>query len=84
VDETKRREAFNQDLGETFVPAGGKLTDPYLEQVDYKARRPEVQMVQVAGYGKVEYQFLLSGEGEVTFAFTSLKAGAVSKTIRLR
>ena len=66
------------------VVAGGKLTDPYLEQVDYKARRPEVQMVQVAGYGKVEYQFLLSGEGEVTFAFTSLKAGAVSKTIRLR
>jgi hypothetical protein len=65
------------------VVAGGKLTDPYFEQVDYKAKRPEVQMVHVPGYGKVEYQFLLSGEGEVTFAFASRKAGAVSKTIRL-
>jgi hypothetical protein len=65
------------------VVAGGKLTDPYLEQVEYKAKRPEVQMVHVPGYGKAEYQFLLAGEGDVTFAFTSLKAGAVSKTIRL-
>ncbi|MCU0290443.1 MAG: M14 family metallopeptidase [Thermoanaerobaculaceae bacterium] len=65
------------------VVAGGKLTDPYLEQVEYKDHKPEVQMVHVPGYGKVEYQFLLSGTGDVTFAFTSLKAGAVSKTITL-
>lgn len=26
VDETKRREAFNQDLGETYTPRGGSLT----------------------------------------------------------
>lgn len=32
VNETKRREAFNQDLGETFVPSGGKLTDGELDE----------------------------------------------------
>ena len=31
LDETKRREAFNQDLGETFTPAGGKLTAEELD-----------------------------------------------------
>jgi hypothetical protein len=65
------------------VVAGGMLNDPYFEQVDYKARRPEVQMVHVPGYGKVEYQFLVAGDGEVTIAFSSLKAGTVSKTIKL-
>lgn len=31
VDETKRREAFNQDLGEPYVPRGGRLTDEALD-----------------------------------------------------
>lgn len=31
VDETKRREAFNQDLGETYTPRGGNLTTEDLD-----------------------------------------------------
>lgn len=31
VDETKRREAFNQDLGECYTPRGGQLTDSVLD-----------------------------------------------------
>jgi len=31
VDETKRREAYNQDLGEPYTPRGGQLTDQVLD-----------------------------------------------------
>jgi hypothetical protein len=31
VDETKRREAYNQDLGEPYTPKGGGLTDEVLD-----------------------------------------------------
>jgi hypothetical protein len=31
VDETKRREAFNQDLGETYTPRGGNITSEDLD-----------------------------------------------------
>lgn len=31
TDETKRREAFNQDLGEPYTPRGGSLTDVILD-----------------------------------------------------
>ena len=31
VDETKRREAFNQDLGETYTPRGGSLSTDILD-----------------------------------------------------
>lgn len=31
TDETKRREAFNQDLGEPYTPRGGQLTDDVLD-----------------------------------------------------
>lgn len=31
VDETERKEAFNQDLGEPYTPRGGKLTDTILD-----------------------------------------------------
>lgn len=32
TDETKRREAFNQDLGEPYTPRGGQLTDDVLDE----------------------------------------------------
>jgi len=31
VDETRRKEAFNQDLGEPYTPRGGKLTETMLD-----------------------------------------------------
>jgi len=32
VDETKRRETYNQDLGEPYVPRGGRLTETLLDK----------------------------------------------------
>ena len=43
VDQTVRRECFNQDLGEAFTPTGGKLTDAELDAClrDYAMKRVE-------------------------------------------
>jgi len=50
VDETKRREAFNQDLGEPYTPRGGRLTDTLLDACrrDY-AHGPAPRERTVAG-----------------------------------
>lgn len=32
TDETKRREAYNQDLGEPYTPRGGQITDQVLDE----------------------------------------------------
>ena len=66
------------------VVAGGLLLDRYQDQVNYKAFRPDLQMLQVPGNGKVEFQFLISGRGSVTFDYTSRKAGSLSKTVELK
>lgn len=65
------------------VVAGGKLLNRYTDQVNYKKHKPEVQFVQVPGFGVAEYQFLVEGKGEVTVSFTSRKAGKKSVSIRL-
>jgi hypothetical protein len=41
-------------------------------------------MLQVPGNGKVDYQFLISGSGQVTFSYDSQKAGKLTKTIELQ
>lgn len=41
TDETRRREAFNQDLGETYTPRGGQITDEVLEA----CRRADLAMI---------------------------------------
>jgi hypothetical protein len=66
------------------VVAGGTLLDPYQDRVDYKAFKPEIQMLQVPGYGKVELQFLISGKGEAKLEYSSRKAGKVGKSVELR
>lgn len=40
TDETRRREAFNQDLGEPYTPRGGQITDQALDECvrDYATR----------------------------------------------
>ncbi len=65
------------------VVAGGRLLDPYFDQVRYKEYRPEMQMLQVPGNSKVDFQFLVSGDGDLTFDYTSRKAGKLSKTVEL-
>jgi hypothetical protein len=34
--------------------------------------------------GKVEYQFLISGRGDIEIRYESRKAGSVSKTVTLK
>ncbi|MCD6598792.1 MAG: hypothetical protein J7L04_13950 [Bacteroidales bacterium] len=65
------------------VVSGGKVTDFYSEQVSYKPKKPEVQFCQVPGFGYVDYQFLISGKGELKISFESRKAGKVDKSIEL-
>ena len=66
------------------VVSGGVLTDVWMNMVSYKEFRPEVQMCQVPGFGKVEYQFLVSGKGDIEIKYESRKAGTISKTVALK
>lgn len=66
------------------VVSGGVLTDSYMGLVEYKEYRPEVQMCQVPGFGKIEYQFLVSGKGSVDLKFESRKAGTITQTVPLK
>lgn len=65
------------------VVAGGPVSGSPVEEVRYKAHRPDVQFLQVPGNGRVEFQFLLTGKGEVSVAYQSVKAGRQSRTILL-
>jgi len=65
------------------VVAGGRVSGTPIETVSDKANRPDVQFLQVPASGKVEFQFLLSGKGPVVVDYRSVKAGKISKTIRL-
>ena len=66
------------------VVAGGRVSGVPIETVAYKPNRPEVQFLQVPGDAKVEFEFLVSGKGEVTVAYQSLKAGKATKTVVLQ
>ena len=65
------------------VVAGGELTNLFTDKVTYKEFKPEVQFIQVPGFGKVEYQFLVSGKGDLTIDYSSRKAGKLSEKITL-
>jgi len=66
------------------VVGGGVLTNAWMNLVSYKEYRPEVQMCQVPGLGKAEYQFLVSGRGDIEIKYESRKAGTISKTVELK
>lgn len=65
------------------VVAGGVLVDPYRDQAVYKKDRPEIQFLVVPGFGKVEYQFLVEGKGEITLKYVSRHGGKLAKTVKL-
>jgi hypothetical protein len=65
------------------VVAGGIVTDPYNDRVAYKKDRPELQFLVVPGFGKVEYQFLVEGKGEVTVRYESRHGGTLEKKVKL-
>lgn len=66
------------------VAAGGEIRNLYRDEVTYKEYRPEVQFLAVPGFGKVEYQFLVTGSGPVTLEYTSRHAGRIVKTVTLK
>jgi hypothetical protein len=66
------------------VVSGGRITDLYMNLVDYKEYKPEVQFCQVPGMGKVDYQFLVSGKGSVNIKYESRKAGMITKNVQLK
>ena len=51
--------------------------------MNYKEYKPEVQFCQVQGYGKVEYQFPVSGKGNLIIEYESRKAGKIKKQVKL-
>jgi len=69
--------------GSAKVVAGGVLTDPYIDRVSYKKNRPEVQLLVVPGFGKVEHQFLIEGRGEIIIRYESRHAGKLEKKVKL-
>ena len=56
------------------VVAGGELTDAHMNKAVYKKHKPQLHFIHMPGFGKVEYQFLISGKGNVTVDYSSLKA----------
>lgn len=87
--QTIRNKLYPQDVlsvagNNVSVVSGGRLTDPWFGTVDYKEFKPEVQLCQVPGFGKIEYQFLVSGKGNVDIKFESRKAGKITKTVALK
>jgi hypothetical protein len=66
------------------VVSGGRITDLYMNLVDYKEYKPEVQFCQVPGMGKTDYQFLVSGKGSVNVRYESRKAGTITKSVQLK
>ena len=66
------------------VLAGGRVSGVPIETVAYKPNRPELQFLQVPGDGKVEFEFLVSGKGEMTVAYQSQKAGKATRTVALQ
>jgi len=66
------------------VVAGGKLTNRYRGQVDFKDHKPEVQFFYVRGNDVQEFEFLIEGSGKIDVEYTSRKAGSLSASTTLR
>ncbi|MFO7935139.1 MAG: M14 family metallopeptidase [Bacteroidales bacterium] len=65
------------------VVAGGEIENRYTDLVSYKEYKPGVQFLQVSGFGHVEYEFLVSGRGNVTIEYRSRKAGRKELELKL-
>ncbi len=66
------------------VVAAGEITDLFNDKVSYKTHKPEIQFVQVPGYGIAEYRFLVEGSGSINFNYESIKAGSKSLSVKLK
>jgi hypothetical protein len=67
------------------VLSSGLVRDPWLNRIEYQPRRPERLMVYgVPGLSTQTLFFLVEGRGEVTVAYDSLKAGKITRKVRLQ
>lgn len=66
------------------VISGGVLNNVYTNNVSYKENKPEIQFLIVPGNNKLEYQFLVSGKGELKVEYNSQKAGSITKIKSLK
>jgi len=67
------------------VLASGIVRDPWLNRIEYQQHRPERLLVYgVPGLSTQTLFFLLEGSGEVALTYDSLKAGKLTRKIRLR
>jgi hypothetical protein len=87
--QAQRVKLYPQDIltisgAKANVVAGGLLTDPYRDSVAYKEHRPEIQFLVVPGFGKVEHEFLVEGDGEITVRYSSRHAGPLTQTTQLK
>ncbi len=65
------------------VVAGGKITNLRLNEVNYKAHKPEVQFCALPGYTIAEYEFIIEGKGDIRFEFVSQKAKNCVASVKL-
>lgn len=66
------------------VVAGGQITDRFNNKVNYMIHRPELQFLQVPGFGVSEFRFLVEGSGSIDLTYESIKAGKRSLKVNLR
>lgn len=87
--QAEKRKLFRKDSLEVSgdsarVIAGGVLRDPYTGDTGYKEFKPEVQLLKVPGFGKVENQFIISGSGNVNSKYQSNWGGKRNVTVELK
>ena len=74
-----KNKSHRQDILKVSGPSiqvheGGELKDAFMNQTVYKENKPQIQFIQMPGFGKLEYQFLISGNGKVVVDYSSRKA----------
>jgi hypothetical protein len=73
-NKSHRKDILKVSGSSIVVVAGGELEDEFMNKTVYKEHKPQVQFIHLPGFGKVEYQFLLSGKGSVRVDYSSVKA----------
>jgi hypothetical protein len=73
-NKSHRKDILRVSGSSISVVSGGELVDAHMNQAVYKEHKPEVQFIHIPGFGKLEYQFLISGKGTVQVDYSSLKA----------
>jgi hypothetical protein len=79
-----RKDMLTLSGGNIKVVSGGQLNNKYTDQVSYKEYKPEIQFLQVPSFGNIEFQFLVTGKGNLDIGYESIKAGMIKKNVVLK